>query len=211
VSVALTGLVVRGDRTPWERLGFRTGEDGVGVDAVWISFRGDDDGPGMSSWELTGDGPPSIDGLATTWTSDAVAVSAVAAGHPNGTTRLDHVVVMTDDLDRTIAALTDAGLEHRRTRSTGTPERPVRQAFFWLGDVILEVVGDVPHEQAGARFWGLVAVVPDVDAVATQLGPDLVGAPKDAVQRGRRIVTVRPEAGLSVPLAFLTPHVRDGT
>src|SRR6478736_5012147 len=35
--------------------------------------------------------------------------------------------------------------------------------------------------------------------------PGLFGEPRPAVQEGRRIVTVSREAGLSVPLAFLTP------
>jgi hypothetical protein len=47
-------------------------------------------------------------------------------------------------------------------------------------------------------------VVDDVDG----LDPELVGAPKGAVQPGRRIATVRPEAGLGTAVAFMTPRVR---
>ncbi len=58
-----------------------------------------------------------------------------------------------------------------------------------------------------ARLWGVTAVVEDLDALAARLG-DRLGAPGDAVQPGRRIATLRREAGLGVPLAFMTPRVR---
>ena len=95
----------------------------------------------------------------------------------------------------------------RRVREVPTGEgRTLHQGFFRLGEVILEVVG--PQQPAGdgpARFWGLVAVVPDVDALAAGAQPGQFGEPRAAVQDGRRIVTASREAGLSVPLAFLTP------
>jgi hypothetical protein len=56
-----------------------------------------------------------------------------------------------------------------------------------------------------ARLWGLTLVAGDVDALARPLG-DRLGRVRDAVQRGRRIATVQPSAGLSVPLAFITPR-----
>jgi hypothetical protein len=52
---------------------------------------------------------------------------------------------------------------------------------------------------------GLVISVADLDDAAARLGPWL-GAPRDAVQPGRRIATVAPEAGLSVALALMTPR-----
>ena len=43
-----------------------------------------------------------------------------------------------------------------------------------------------------------------MDAAAAALG-DLLGSPRDAVQPGRRIATLRPEAGLGPAIAFMTP------
>jgi hypothetical protein len=80
----------------------------------------------------------------------------------------------------------------------------LHQGFFRLGEVILEVVG--PPQPSGdepARFWGLVAVVPDVDALVADAEPGLFGTPRAAVQEGRRIVTVSRAAGLAVALAFI--------
>jgi hypothetical protein len=44
-------------------------------------------------------------------------------------------------------------------------------------------------------------VVADVDVPRPHVGPA-----KDAVQPGRRIATVRREAGLGVPVALMTPR-----
>ena len=76
------------------------------------------------------------------------------------------------------------------------PELPAPMAFVRFGPLIVEVV-----EAGGqARFWGLTVTVPDVDALA---GP-LLGSVRPAVQPGRRIATVRREAGLSVALALMS-------
>jgi hypothetical protein len=53
----------------------------------------------------------------------------------------------------------------------------------------------------------MVLSVEDVDALATRLGPDVMSAPKPAVQPGRTIATVRAAAGLGVPFAVMSPHV----
>jgi catechol 2,3-dioxygenase-like lactoylglutathione lyase family enzyme len=125
--------------------------------------------------------------------------------HPNGTTAIDHVVVTTPDLDRTVAALEAAGLQARRVRDAGRGDRAIRQVFFRLGDPVLEVVG--PPEPSGdgpARFLGLALTVADLDATATALGQH-VGEVKDAVQPGRRIATLRRSAGCTTALAFMSP------
>jgi hypothetical protein len=67
------------------------------------------------------------------------------------------------------------------------------------------VVEVVEADGRAPRLWGLVVVVADLDAAAEALG-DRLGAVKDAVQPGRRIATVRREAGLSTPLALMTPR-----
>ncbi|MEJ7893945.1 MAG: hypothetical protein WKF94_15045 [Solirubrobacteraceae bacterium] len=106
--------------------------------------------------------------------------------------------MLTDSLDRTMEALVAVGgSERRRAAPPGVPA-PI--AFARLGAVIVEVV------QGGGptRLWGLTAVVDDLGA----LPAELVGALRDAVQPGRRIATVRREAGLGTAVAFMTPRVR---
>jgi hypothetical protein len=192
-------LVVGDDPAAWARLGFAVQGDRTTIGATTIVLDGA--GEGLRSWALRDATTAAFDGLPTSVAGDAPATGPPV--HPNGATRIDHVVVNTPDLARTFAALKAAGLDLRRVREHSDT---LHQGFYRLGEVILEVVG--PPTAAGdgpARFWGLVAVVPDVDALAAAAaGPGLFGAPRAAVQEGRRIVTVAREAGLSVPLAFIT-------
>jgi hypothetical protein len=192
----ISQLVVGDEPAKWARLGFTVDGDRTVVGSTTVVLDGA--GGGLRSWALRDAATTDLDGLATT-ASDAPAPPA--GKHPNGASRIDHVVVSSPDLERTFSALVSAGIELRRRREHSDS---LHQGFFRLGEVILEVVG--PPQPAGdepARFWGLVAVVPDVDALAAT-DPGLFGEPRAAVQEGRRIVTVRRAAGLSVALAFLT-------
>src|SRR5205823_3299691 len=96
----------------------------------------------------------------------------------------------------------DAGIEFRRIRDAGG----FRQGFRRLGPAILEVVessGRDEHDDPTrpARFWGLVVIVEDLEALAERLS-DRLGPVKPAVQAGRRIATLRESAGLTTRLAF---------
>ena len=147
-------------------------------------------GSGITAWSL-----PAIDGLGTFTPGAGDALSE----HPNGAVGLDHVVVVTPDFDRTADALDAADLRLRRVRAAGG----FRQGFRRVGPAILELVETVGEARRGrARFWGLVVIVNDIDALATRLG-DLLGTVRPAVQRGRRIVTLRSQAGLGTKVAFM--------
>jgi len=87
------------------------------------------------------------------------------------------------------------------------PNRHSSQASFKLGDVVLEVAATGTDASGPARFWGLVVVVADLGAVVASAG-GLVGTPRDAVQPGRRIATVRRESRGVDPMAFMTPDPR---
>jgi hypothetical protein len=200
----LTTLDVADDPATWERLGFAVGPDGAcRVGAVTVRLLGAGAGHGIVGWRLDG-ADAAIDGLPVAGAPTAAADAP--ADHPNGARKVDHVVVTTPDLDRTFAALAAAGLELRRVREAGAPDRRLRQGFYRVGEALLEVVG--PSGRDGpAAFWGLVVVVDDLDALAARLRHDL-GTIRDAVQPGRRIATVRGSAGSSVALAFMSPRSR---
>jgi hypothetical protein len=201
---ALLELTCGDDPDGWVRLGFSVSDgDLVRVGAVAVRLTGE--GGGLRGWTLAGDGgPPEIEGIPTAWRAPAAgageAVADEAVAHPNGALALDHVVLLTDHRDRSAAALVAAGGDERRR--AGPPQVPVSMAFVRLGAAIVEVAegASAPH------LWGLVAVVEDLDALAADLG-DLLGPPRDAVQPGRRIATVRGEpAGVETALAFMTPR-----
>lgn len=114
---------------------------------------------------------------------------------------IDHVVVMTNNLERTCEAVTEVtGCPLKRVREVGE----IRQGFHRVGEggVILEVVerADVSR----TSLWGLVIATPSFDDLVQAAG-DLVSEPKDAVQPGRRISTVKAKAGLGIPVALMTP------
>jgi hypothetical protein len=200
----LVEIAVGSPPAAWERIGFGLQDGAVVVGSTRIRPTGA--GGGIERWTLAGVEDVPLDGLATTvLNGDADASCSAGADHPNGAQRIDHVVVRTPSLDRTAAAFDDAGLELRRTREAGGG---VRQGFLWVGDTIVELVeaprGD-PAEPA--MFWGLVVVVGDMDRAASLAG-DALGQVRDAVQPGRKIATVRESAGVGLPLALMTPHVK---
>jgi hypothetical protein len=148
----------------------------------------------------TGVGDTGISG----WTLGDPA-TVTPAVHPNGALLLDHLVVFTDDPDRTVGAYADIGLVVRRVRELPNGNT---QTFFRAGEVIIELVGPIAGE--GERLWGLSPTVADLDECARLLG-DRLGRIKDATQPGRRIATLRHEAvGLSVPIAFMSPEPARG-
>jgi hypothetical protein len=201
----LVELTIADPSGRWEALGF-TVRDGV-CDLGGVRLRLGAPGRGIRSWALTGidDSVTDIDGLPTAH-ADPTPPQPPHATHPNGATALDHVVITTPDFDRTAAALERAGLTLRRVREVPGDGGQFRQGFRRLGPAILELVEIKTADRAGpARFWGLVPIVDDLDALKLHVG-DLLTRPKAAVQPGRRIATLAREAGLTPSVAFMTPE-----
>ena len=211
----LLELAIADDPAGWEAAGFTVEGDAIRLDATTIRLLGrSPERKGIVSWTLAGldidDG--TLDGLPTATADPAPAAAETAApAHPNGITSIDHVVVLTPDLDRTIEALAVVGLDLRRIRDTESYGSPMRQAFFKLGPIVLEVVsGDTgtgrPAADAPAAWFGLAVNVGDLDALGALLGEGL-GSIKVAVQPGRRIATLRhKDLGLSVAVAVMDDH-----
>ncbi|MGY6501554.1 MAG: VOC family protein [Acidimicrobiales bacterium] len=209
MSVALTELMVGDDPEPWRAAGFAIDGDVAVIGSVRVRLAGTAAGRGILGWSMSGlAGDTTIDGLATT-ADDGPPPTDPTPAHPNGVVAFDHLVLLTPDLARTTAALAAVGVEPRRHRDVGTDDDPRRQVFFWIGEPILEMVGPrVPSGDGPSRFFGLALTVDDIDATAAELG-DRVGRVKDAVQPGRRITTLRHrDLDLSVPIAFMSAHVR---
>ena len=182
----------------WREMGFQIDAGVAVVSGVRHVLGGP--GTGIGSWEISG--PSGFTELPTVCgeRSDTPATPT----HPNGVCALDHVVVMTPDLSRTIAAFEAGGMPLRRTRDVGSSAHPMTQAFFKLGHVVLEIVGSPTESGAGpARFWGLTFTVRDLEATESLLGQQLRPS-KPAVQAGRRIATLDRAVGSSVPIAFMS-------
>jgi catechol 2,3-dioxygenase-like lactoylglutathione lyase family enzyme len=214
-------LRVADEPETWAALGFSVDGGTVWIGTVGIVCSGRELGRGIVDWTLVSDDGaalPPLDGLPV-WPHPGPS-SALPADHVNGVVAIDHVVVSTPDLERTVAAFESAGLECRRRREGAAyGAQRMRQAFFWLGDadgpieqkVILEVVGpeepDTARATEPARFFGLALTVRDLDSTLAFFG-DLMKPPTDAVQPGRRITTISSRGGSSVAIAVMSPHPR---
>ena len=202
----LRGLTVADEPATWRALGFAVGDDGrATVGGIVLELAGRAAERGITAWSLSDVEPGTdLDGLPTRVAGEEPPPDG--SEHPNGAVAIDHVVVTTPDVERTFAALRAASLDLRRVREAEGPEGLLRQGFYRVGGALLEVAGPITPSGTGpAAFWGLVVVVADLDALAARLGDDL-GAPRDAVQPGRRIATLRASAGASVAVAFMTPR-----
>lgn len=206
---AVASLTLAEAPDAWARAGFTVDGDGTcRLGSVRLVLAGPSAGSGLVSWALRGlddDAPAQLDGFPTDAT-DAGPVEP--ASHPNTARSLDHVVLLTDDIERTTAAAEEVGLTVRRWRDHVRPgTAPVRQAFFRVGPIILEVVGPPEPPEAprpGVRPFGLAVTVTDLDHARAVVGDHLSPA-RPAVQPGRSIATVRHRAlALSTPLALMS-------
>jgi len=206
----LTALIVDDPIEAWQAAGF-AGEDVVTIGSTTIvttaasEQSGDGHRQGIVGAAIEGVGE--LDGLSLgSWVP---STESLQIDHPNGVVSIDHVVVMTPNCDRTTSAFEAKGLDARRVRKIELPTGDRRQTFFWMGDVICELVGpDEPAGEGPATWWGLALTVRDIEATGALLG-DLVTPIKPAVQPGRFVRTLKRDAGLGVPLLFISEHPKD--
>ena len=209
MTATLCELRVADEPSSWSDCGFDVDGDVCVVGEVRIRLGSAAGKRGLIGWSLRGIESSELDGLATSVSDLPPPTEAVE--HPNGIAALDHVVAISSDLDRTVAALEAAGLDLRRVREEPTPAGAPRQAFFRVGATILEVVQEPPEVTEGkggdrpAFFWGLAFLAPDLERTVAYLGEERVSEIRDAVQPGRRIATLRRAAGLGVPVALMSP------
>ena len=192
----LAALLIGDPPEVWSNLGFVVDDGATYVSGVRHQLGGA--AKGIRDWSLRGVDVDAIDGFGL---GMDVADAAPTPDHPNGVVALDHVVLFTPNLGRTIEAIESAGIDLRRVREAGEGRQ---QAFFKLGEVVLELVGPkAPSGDGAPRFFGLAWTVRDPDATAAFFG-DRLKPFKDAVQPGRRIATLSSSAGSTVPHAFMT-------
>lgn len=185
----LDEIVVGDAPAAWEALGLTLFDGVVPIGGVRVRPTGE--GGGIVSCSFTALEATETGGLPII---RSAAPRSRSVKHALGVTAVDHVVALTPRLDATVEALRHAGFDYRRTRG--------RQAFFVAGPCLLEVVAS---DEGVPRFWGLTLVAEDLEAAVERLG-DSAGAIKDAVQPGRRIAPLTREAGLSVPVALMSPR-----
>jgi hypothetical protein len=211
-AATIDQITLADDPKRWESLGFSVSDGAVQLGSVQVALAGRDAGRGIIDWSLRGIANTELDGLPTTVSRHPPHVQA--SEHPNGVLRIDHLVAMSPELNRSVRALESAGVDLRRIREQPTPAGAPRQAFFRLGEVILELVQE-PQEgierrsggaDAPAHFWGLALLANDLERTVARLA-EHASEIRPAVQPGRWISTLRRSAGLAVPVALMSPAV----
>ena len=139
--------------------------------------------------------------------------STAPEAHPNGVTGIDHVVLTTANLERSLAALQQDGLELRRTREAEVGGKAITQAFYVAGPCVIELVGrdgSKAERDAPAALWGVTFVTRDIGSLPA-LEPPPVASIRSAVQPGRQIAVARKDMGLPLRVAFMDPREDGGT
>ena len=209
----LLQLIIGGEAEAWSSVGFdvmelASGESVSQIGSVQLLFdpTGERGISGAAVYGMSG----AIDSLKFDMGPNLTSSSIDAyprSVHPNGVTQIDHLVVTTADCDRTTRAFESSGIHPRRVRTFGNDQAKMRQTFFWLGDVILELVGpDQSEANSHAMFWGLALISDNLQATADYLGEKCTQV-KPAVQPGRKITTIKTrEIGITTSLAVMSPH-----
>ncbi len=212
---ALQRIVVGDEPDSWRAAGFRVDGSEARFGKVVIELVGAEGDRGVLGWSLAGVAgdveqiPTVVSSPERSRTTDVPAEPG-AAGHTNSVFAVDHVVVETGDVDRTVQAFADVGMGERRRSTMTTPMGERQQSFLWAGRVIVEVVGPVePDSEAAMGIWGLAFVSSNLQTTAHVLAENL-SEPRDAVQPGRKIATMRTCAlDISVPIVVMSPHVAE--
>jgi hypothetical protein len=210
MGVTIDEILVGDPPAAWEAAGFTVDPDGTcRIGTVRVRLVGREGGKRILGWSLRGVPEGALDGgsLGGLPTTASKADPADPAEHEIGATYIDHIVLISPDLFRTADAIEALGVEQRGQRDTDTYGAPMRQVFFRMGEVIVELIGSPETVGEGdPGFFGLALTIRDLDAQAARLGEHL-GSIKDAVQEGRRIATLRHrELGMSVATALMTPE-----
>lgn len=191
---ALLALRIGAEPEAWRRCGFSVGDSGLLRAGGILIVLDPQSGTGLSAWQTT----TAIPGLRSFSAPPAADAPAV---HPNAVTGVDHVVIATGAIDETTAAFVEAGCEVRAERRAELGGTDVLQRFLPMGGALAELVEPQPPTGSGPAFWGITFVCSDLGSL-----PSLVGEPRPAVQRGRRIAVARSEAGLGTRAAFMSPR-----
>ncbi len=210
----IDALTIADDPEVWRAAGFSVDDDNtcrigtVRIELVGAS--GANGKRGIRRWSLrnanrvTGGAlMTDLDGLRT---STSVRPPPEPASHPNGCTRIDHLVITSSDGAATAEAFEHAGWRLRRVRDADNYSVPMQQRFFRAGEVILELIAPTqPSRRRPTQLYGLALIAPDLDETVKFFGGGCNPA-KDAVQPGRRIATLRTrDYDMSVAVAFISP------
>src|SRR3954453_12509277 len=91
-------LFIAASSDSWRAAGFTVDGDVCEVGTVRLRLEGNGAGRGITRWSVRDADSLELDGLET---SSSTAPPAAGPRHPNGTVAIDHIVVISPELDRT--------------------------------------------------------------------------------------------------------------
>lgn len=214
MGYALERLVVGDNPDSWRAAGFTVHGSLMRFGKVTVELVGSDGPRGVLGWKLRGISTD-IDGLVTQPDTSVEVLEAIPEPsgvneHTNAVFGIDHVVIETGDIERTVGAFEGAGMKERRSAVMETPAGERRQSFLWAGRVILEIIGPMsPKSEKETMIWGLALVTGNLQTTSHVLEEKL-SEPRDAVQPGRKIATMKTaDLDISVPIVIMSPHVAE--
>lgn len=171
MTLTVASIDIADPAAAWARAGF-TVDDGV-CHVGGVRIRLGAAGTGITGWVLRGvpERVTDLDGIPT---SPSDAPPSQPAAHANGVVSIDHVVLLSPNLTRTVGALAELGEAPRRERDGELGGQPIRQIFFRFGEVIIEVVGapdavgDGPSSLWASRTWSTTSTPPQHFSVTTR-------------------------------------------
>lgn len=205
-SPQISELSLPGAPPLWEAIGFAVVSGSFALGDVTCRLDATEPSWGFAGAESV---PSEICGIPTTG-AQLPPLSSATPPHANGAFKIDHVVLVSQSPTKTKTELEAFGLVARGARLLGGGSSRRAAMFFWSGELLIELVGpadEAPEGSSRAQLWGVTFVADDFDRLNAIAG-GLVGPPRNAVQPGRKIVTIDGSAGLGVGVAFITPHVK---
>ena len=174
--MSIDQIALADEPAAWEALGFTVDGDSCRLGGVTLEPAGTEAGRGILGWSLRGIAERRARRAGDDHLRDRRRELRRRSTR-TGRSGMDHVVAMSPSLDRTVEVLQGAGLDLRRIREEPTPAGAPRQAFFRLGEAILEVVqepAEVLERHGGpdrpARLWGLALLFSDLPRAVEMLG-----------------------------------------
>jgi hypothetical protein len=198
---SLTGIKLGADPQAWEAAGFTVNGHALAVGGVTIEFTAPVGGIECLVFDHLPEGVTDLDGLPV-----KVGPALADADHENGVYSIDQVVIATPAFDRTAQVMRDMGLGFKREAVRETEDgTEVRQGFVRSGDAVLEVVHAENVTGEHAHGWGVGFITADLDKAIHDL-EGLIGPPRQAIQPGRRLATIRRDANLGIPVILMDPE-----
>ena len=207
VKARVFELIIGGSTEPWAKVGIHFDLSGRFMAGEVVLQINSQLAPGIHGWSLLDSATQaaSIDGIETSHVVDRGLTIAPFQSPVDvfvlPISRIDHLVVSTDNLMRTSDALSEAtGAPRLRLREG---DDGVQQAFHRMGEVIIEIVTMPNSEKTQASIWGIAFLATELDNATALLGPDVLGQPKPATQEGQVVASFRSAAGLGVPCVLM--------